>query len=257
MKLFQSKLVAIASIVLFGCTMSFVACKKDKDQPTVESTVVEASGDITDSVARFKSLIGTLREINWDDVPTSFQQYLPIDFYAATDAGVSDNRKQGFLLLNLSGSFATNFWVNNNDFASTDPSNADQFDAFSGANIFAYIGSGNKCITEAVFRVPGTTTEATVKGFGVVFSDVDKVNTTSIEYFSENGSLGKFYAPVRSGTTSFSFLGVYFPNEKITKIRITCGDEQFGTDIKDISVDPTSGDLVAMDNFIYSEPKLK
>lgn len=282
MKLFQPKLVATVSLVLFGCTMSFMACKKDNlppphvitHGPEGSYTVISDAGDVNDGVNAFRTMLGNTlnatlqnpipdpngrREITWDDVPPFFYQYLPIDFYATTGVGEPDSRKQGFLLLDLVGGPSTNFLVSTNGFAIFGPNlnYPAQFSAFSGTNSFAYVGGSSAGIMEAVFKVPGTNADAMVKGFGIVFSDVDKANTTSIEYFGENGSLGKFYVPVRSGTPSFSFLGVYFSNEKVTRIRITCGDGALGF-AKDISDDSVADkDLVVVDDFIYSEPQPK
>lgn len=135
--------------------------------------------------------------------------------------------------------------------ADINPTYATTFATFSPLRLFTPIGSN---ITDGTFSLPGTggAVPATVSGFGVVFTDVDLANTTSIQYFdASNTSLGTFFAPSRAGDATFSFLGVAFTTEGIARVRITTGNSALG---------PTDGsafgavDVVAMDNFIYSEP---
>ncbi len=140
--------------------------------------------------------------------------------------------------------------MDSTDFIDLDPTFGALFDAFSPKKTFAYT---TNVVTQAVFKVPGTNTGATVKGFGVIFSDVDVVNSTLIEYFNGDKSPGIYYAPVRSTGSGFSFLGVYFPDDKVTRVKITADSATPGAGIKDIWDDGTA-DLVVMDDFLYSEP---
>lgn len=228
--------------------------------PPVQSTVVTGSGDLTAALTQFRSLIGDQlnttpgpftagrREINWDGVPVANtnNNNFPFDFFNNTDAAGPAGRKRGLVYANT----GTAFRVDSTDFSEIDASYAAEFDAFSPKKSFAYLGTN---VTEVFFKVPGTNTDAAVKGFGVIFSDVDDANATTIEFFNGTKSLGLFKAPVRT-TNSFSFLGVFFPNEKVTKAKITAGNGVLGTNVKDISGGGTK-DLVIMDDFFYSEPQ--
>jgi len=250
------------SLFLFSITMS--ACKKDGDNngnpPQPQSTVVAASGDITPALAQFRQLLGDplnsapgsttgRREINWDGVPANLTNNgdFPFDFFNSTDPAVGNGRKRGLVYQNT----GTQFRVDSTDFSSIDNSYSNQFEAFSPKKVFAYLGNN---VTDVLFKVAGTNTEGNVKGFGLIFSDVDDANSTKVEFFNGLKSLGVFKSPARSGTTSFSFLGVYFPNEKVTRVRITAGNGVLAPGVKDVS-DGGSKDLVVMDDFIYSEPQ--
>jgi hypothetical protein len=247
-------------------TVLFAACSKDEDYttpvtpppPGIQSTVVSGSGDLTTNLTDFRNLIGAVlnttpgasggrREINWDGVPPDLTNTntFPVDFFNSTDSAAPNGRKRGLVY----ASTGTAFRVDSTDFSDIDPSYADEFDAFSPKKSFAYLGTN---ITEVLFKVPGTNTDASVKGFGVIFSDVEDTNSTTMEFFNGIKSLGVFKAPVKSGS-NFSFLGVRFPDEKITRVKITAGNAALGTGIKDISNGGTK-DLVVMDDFFYDEP---
>jgi hypothetical protein len=186
------------------------------------------------------------REVNWDGVPANFtnNNTYPFDFFGSSDPTLGNARKRG-LITNT----AVSFRLDSTDFSEIDPSYADEFSAFSKKKLFATIGSN---VTEVSFKVAGTTTDAFVKSFGVIFSDVDVQNLTTVEYFNGDKSLGVFKAtPAAQG---FSFVGVGFPDEKITRVKITTGNGSLAPGVKDIT-DGGIKDLVAMDDFLYSEPQ--
>lgn len=240
---------------------AFFACHKDdKAYPSPPpATVVKAAGDLTAALANFRHLLGDSlntapgkasgrREVNWDAVPPAFtnNNNFPFDFFNSTDPAVANGRKRGLVLTNA----GTSFRVDSTAFAELDASYTNQFEAFSPKRLFAYIGN---TVTQAGFKVPGTATDAFVKGFGVVFSDVDIAGSTSIESFEGSTSLGVFEAPVKEGTGNFSFLGVYFPNNKVTSVKIKSGNAVLANGVKDVS-NGGAADLVVMDDFLYSEP---
>jgi hypothetical protein len=116
--------------------------------------------------------------------------------------------------------------------------------------LFTSLGSN---ITDITFFVPGTTTPGLTRGFGVVFSDVDLANATSVQLFGVNHSLlGTFYAPNLTGTQTFSFIGISYPTPVISSVRILAGNAPLGPGAVDQNGNVV--DVVAMDDFIYGEP---
>jgi hypothetical protein len=216
---------------------------------------VAGSGDVTGVVGQFRALLGDplngatpgaqpagRREINWDGVPAGFtdNDTFPGDFF-------NTRSPRGAVFTTLGPAFR----VSGKNLADVDPSYAGQFNFFSPQKTFAVTGS---TVMTVEFQVPGSTTPAVVRGFGVVFADVDRQGSAALEFFGPGGSLGRFEAPVRSGDSPLSFLGVVFQDAVVTSVRIVSGRAPLGAGVKDIS-DGGSQDLVVMDDFLYSEPK--
>ena len=254
-------ILAVSTVI----SIAIVSCDKDEDYddkypptPQPKSVVVKGSGDITAQLTQFRALLGDpvngtpnqttgRREVNWDGVPPNLtnNNNFPFDFFNNTDPAGPNGRKRGLVMNN-----ATSFRVDTTAFSEVDPSYAAEFKAFSPKRAFNLMTSNE---STAFFKVPGTDTAAFVTGFGVIFSDVDNANSTTLEFYSGNKSLGVFKAPVRTDANGFSFLGVQFPEEKITSVKITSGNGILGAGIKDISAGGTK-DLVVMDDFFYNEP---
>jgi hypothetical protein len=250
---------------MFLSSLLILSCNKDdydnpNPNPQPQATVVKASGDLTSALAEFRHLLGDSlnttpgktsgrREINWDGVPANITNTdnFPFDFFNSTDPAVANGRKRGLVYQNT----GTSFRVDSSDFSGIDNSYATQFDAFSPKKVFTYLGNN---VTDVVFKVAGTNTDATIQGFGLVLSDVDDPNSTTLEFFNGLKSLVVFKAPTRTAASSFSFLGVFFPGEKVTRVRITAGNGVLTVGVKDVS-DGGTKDLVVMDDFFYSEPQ--
>ncbi|MGH7863435.1 MAG: hypothetical protein ACREQB_00480 [Candidatus Binataceae bacterium] len=135
-------------------------------------------------------------------------------------------------------------------FGNHSPDNAADFAAFSPERIFGLVGANQ---LDVRFSVPGTPAAAgLVRGFGVVFTDVETAGSTGLEFFDVNDQLiGSALAPAFGDGSSdtfksFSFVGVTFIDAVIARVRITNGDV-------DLDVGDTF-DAVAMDDFIYGEP---
>ncbi|MFO0938263.1 MAG: hypothetical protein U0798_17295, partial [Gemmataceae bacterium] len=105
---------------------------------------------------------------------------------------------------------------------------------------------------DVTFRVPGTQIPAGVRSFGAVFTDVDLANISKLEFFDASGNLILSRDVLPTGTTSegLSFLGVQLPAGTLAaKVRFTTGNVPI-----DSATTSPPGDVVAVDDFIYSEP---
>ena len=179
------------------------------------------------------SFDGVRREINWDGVPeaqSSPNNLNPAFFNTNSPRGVqvsSNAAPQRFG--NLNATYET------------------LFKAFSPQKLFTPIGSN---VTDVKFFVPGTTTPASITGFGAVFADVDAADTTTITYYDEsNKVLDTLAAP--PANAGLSFLGASYPaGTRVSRVRIRTGNTAPG---------PNDGgaaaDVVVMDDFLYGEPQ--
>lgn len=248
---------AVGIVICFALLAS--SCSKDGIQQPL-SDVITATGDsasILSSLNAFRSLLsdslntvpgktGGRREINWDAVPVNLQDNnnFPSDFFAQTDPTAPNGRKRGAI---FTTALTSDLRISSKGFEDVYAGLSTQIKAFSPKLI---LGTANGHVIDVTFKVPGQSTDATVKGFGVIFLDVDKDNTTSLEFFDETGaSLGKFFA--KKSDAKFSLLGVKFKDEhKVTRVRITAGEAG-------IAATPGYEDKVGMDDFLYDEPVAK
>jgi hypothetical protein len=248
------------TLITLATLVGIAACSSDKitnPAPVLpQANVVTATGDILTAVNNFRGELGPpngtvagqqadgRREVNWDGIganPFDNRNDFPANFF-------NTNVKSG-AVFTTSG---TGFRNDSTNFAEINPTYATQFAFFSPNKIFAPVGSNQ---LDQLFQVAGQPTPAVSRGFGVVFSDVDLADKTTIELFAQDGSsLGKYSAPIRSDAAGFSFLGVTFTDAVIARVRITLGTGALGTNINDVSAGGTA-DLVVLDNLIYGEPK--
>lgn len=224
--------------------------------PPFGRTVIAVSGNIADTVAAFRSLLGASngamageqaagrREINWDGAAANVfdnTNTFPADFFNTV-------AKVGAVFTTDGSGFRND----STNFVDINPTYADQFRFFSPNKIFAPVGSN---VLDVLFQVAGQPTPAVSSGFGIVFSDVDVANATTIELFAQDGSsLGIVASPVRTDPVGLSFVGVSFDQPVIARVRITLGTGALAADVNDITAGGVK-DLVVLDNLIYGEPK--
>ena len=230
---------------------------------TIAAPVVfEAAGaepaDIQAAVDDFRAFLGDLnpnvpgafpdgrREINWDGVPDAFAapNNLPANFF-------NFNSPRGVVFFTPGTGFQVSADSENPThtpvrFGNIHPVFPQLFSIFSPERLFTALASN---ITEILFFEPGSSTGATVDGFGAVFTDVNRDDSTKIDYLDVNGNL-LFSRTVLPGSThrgSLSFLGVGFDaGERVFLVRITSGNRLLKTPARDV---------VVMDDFIYGEPQ--
>jgi hypothetical protein len=221
-----------------------------------EFRVFTATGEIAPTLAEFRAALGDplnggtagplgggRREIKWDGVPANQLNVntFPGDFFNTTV-------KAGAIL----STDGIGFQNSNKDFSDINPEYADEFNAFSPPVTFMPIGSE---VLTVSFRIPGAQTPAATRGFGVVFSDVERQGAASIRLFDAEGrSLGQYHAPVRSDPAGFSFVGVVFESPIVAEVRITSGQRALGDGVEDLS-DGGNLDLAVMDDYLYAEPQ--
>lgn len=181
------------------------------------------------------------REINWDDVPNEFTDpnLLPGNFFNTNvpQGAVFTTPGSGFLVSDnaIGGNGQPIRFGFPNDFST-----------FSAQKLFTPL---NANITDVRFFVPGTNTQATVSGFGTVFTDVEAENVTSVEYFAaDNSLLGTLFSPT-TGNQGLSFVGAT-STTPIFRVRITTGNSALVGNGNAGSAQ----DVAVMDNFIYAEP---
>lgn len=245
--------VTVVALAMLACNDTVTT---GTNTPPFGRAVVAASGSIADTVTAFRNLLGASngatageqvagrREINWDGAAANAfdnSNAFPADFFNTT--------------VKVGAVFTTDGTGFRNDstlFAEVNPTYAAQFQFFSANKIFAPVGSN---LFDVLFEVAGQPTPAVSSGFGVVFSDVDVANATTIELFAQDGSsLGVVAAPVRTDSAGLSFVGATFNQPVIARVRITLGTGALASDVNDISAGGAK-DLVVVDNLIYGEPK--
>src|SRR5262245_17253479 len=232
--------------------------------PTTVSafTIFSDSGanivSVSDTVNAFRAALGNpnnandpgplapgRREINWDGggppVIDGTAPVTPFTVFQNTRGATFTTPGTGLTQAAATGGLQSLDLIN--------PQYAALFAPFSPNRLFAPIGSN---ITDGFFSIPGTggTVPAGVRGFGVVFSDVDLAGT-SLAFTTTTGATSQLPVATFLGNQTFSFLGAFLdPAEGlITSVRIITGTSALGPS------ESSSVDLVVMDDFLYGEPQ--
>jgi len=192
------------------------------------------------------------REINWDGggATNGTAAVTPFTVFQNTRGATFTTPGAGLTQTPITGGIvdiAPSVAGQQNNLSDLNASYGTNFKTFSPLRLFVPIGSN---ITDGTFSIPGTggSVPAGLNGFGVVFTDVDLAGSTSIEFFDFRGnSVLKEIAPVGS----LSFVGAFFGSDQITRVRITSGNTDLGQGL----ADSATIDAVAMDDFIFAEPR--
>ena len=184
---------------------------------------------------------GLRREINWDGVPDlrADPNALPGNFFNVNSprGAVFSTPGSGFLVSANAGSAMPTLFGFGND-----------LQAFSAQRLFTAVNSNT---TDVHFFLPGTTTAATTRAFGVVFVDVEVAGLTRLQFFDGNDALIYSHDAAVAGNKGLSFLGATVSGAAIARVRITSG---LNTIIANGVIGNPIDDLVVMDDFLYGEP---
>jgi hypothetical protein len=231
--------------------------------PVVRSAAGANAAAIQGAVDTFRADLGALnpnngttpgtgrREINWDGVPDAFTSpaLLPADFFNA-------NSPRGVVFSTPGTGFRVSRTAlqGNPEFSDVEPTYATTFSTFSPQRLFSPAGA---TVTDVQFFLPtvSSTTPAVTPGFGAVFTDLDTVGAAALQFFDASGALiwtGE--PPLSSGAEGLSFIGAFLPDGPgVARVRITSGKMALATGVTDSVVN----DVVALDDFIYGEPRIE
>ncbi len=243
----------LAALSVVTPSMAQTDCPRSK-------SVYAATGAIAPIVTQFRAALGAPdnagvpgsqasghREIDWDSVPDQFAapNFLPGDYFNAPTA---PRARGAFLSTPGTGVQVSADSVNPAQaavrFGDINPTYSTIFRTFSPERLFSPIGSN---IVDLTFFVPGTQQAAQVRGFGAVYTDVDRTESSFTYFDKDDQVLGRFRVP--ASNNRLSFLGVAFDQAVVARVRIRYGTAPLGPN------DSVENDVAVMDNFIYGEPR--
>jgi hypothetical protein len=188
------------------------------------------------------------REVNWDGVPDqlSAPNSFPPDFFnTASPRGLVLSGPPEFSV----SADASNPTATPVRFGELDPGYPAQLITFSPQRLFAAPGSRTMDVS---FRIPGTQTPASVAAFGAIFTDVENVGASAMTLYDDRGAqLADVIAPVHGGGLSF-IAYTAGDGRRVARVRLATGTDGVTGGLAEA---PPAHDVVALDDFIYGEPK--
>jgi hypothetical protein len=215
--------------------------------------VLIGGGTTAGANGSFVDATGARREINWDGVPAQFSapNNLPANFFNVNSprGAVFATPGTGFQVSGATTDAGAGQPAAAN-FGNIDASYTTTFAPFSAQRLFTALGS---TITDVNFFVAGTNVPALTSAFGAIFSDVDLLGPTTLQFFDPlNALLQTVVVPNLAGDHTYSFAGVKFDSPIVSRVRITSGNAALGAGVTDQN--GQTRDLAVLDDFLYAEP---
>ncbi len=214
----------------------------------VELFKAKLAGPLLDSANATAAASG-YRDVGFDGIPSgSINPFAGNYFTQSVSRGLLlSTPGTGFQVSQSSGSTQR--------FGNIDPSYTSLFSTYSATQLLTPLGSRITNVTFTDPQNPQNIGNATVKGFGAIFSDVDVAGSTTFEAFGIVGGVETSLTGVRNViplNNGLSFIGVVFSEgERITRVQLTSGNTALATG----QLETGGVDLVVLDNMLYSQPQ--
>lgn len=248
----------LAAFVAVGSSQAIERAGFGPSPASIQAAVDQFRADLGPNNGIGGSFVSGRREINWDAVSESLSapNSLPPDFFNVnSQRGAVFSSTAGPL---LAGPFLQPTQVSSGTasgvpmrFGNINPTYTNEFKVFSEQRLFTTTPGSN--VLEVTFYIPGTSIPATVNGFGAVFTDID-TQTTFMQFYDDKGKiLPQPNGPIISFDKGLTFEGISFNDgTRISKVVLVLGNAPLSA----TNTDGVNGvDVVAMDDFIYGEPR--
>lgn len=247
-------------VLISGLILSFCASSANAALISTFEDAGLVAADIQDTVDNFRNALGPnngnapvngdplgRRQINWDALPDALSDptLFPGDFFN----GDSAPRARG-IEFTPTGT-TTGFLVSSTEASGVPVAfGFDQFlPRFSDERLFTSIGGSSFDIN--FFDPSDQTTQATVRGFGAVFSGLDFADTVQMQFLNLADELIGSINPLGTSEFDLNFAGAIFDSAEIATVRILGGNRFLESNG---SFGGGSGDGFAFDDFIFGEP---